>query len=219
MLKKMSNVFQNTYRRIKSPWSMSHERACKPTSAVRDTGPLPALSSYRSYRCFSDKPLLEALNSSLEKPVFTLCGFLGFPNTLADGNYLNYPCTQITLPSDSHTQEQRMRFKSRFSRPIVCSQLKTPSDGKNSSSAAVINHCPLNTTVCQMFLIVGCDKSDFHPMIFLRFKLCWNFIKKKKVMEVFYKKKKSIKEGCLITTHKNSCFPVFSDRKHVFLAL
>lgn len=148
MLKKMSNVFQNTYRRIKSPWSMSHERACKPTSAVCDTRDLPGLSSYRSCRCFSDKPVLEARNSSLEKPAFILGGFLGFPNTSPDGNYLNYPCTQTTLPSDSCTQEQRMRFKSRFSRRIVYSQLKTPSDGKNSTSAAVINHCPLNTTGC-----------------------------------------------------------------------
>lgn len=28
-----------------------------------------------------------------------------------------------------------------------------------------------------------------------------------------------MKERCLITTQKHSCFPVFSDRNHVFLAL
>lgn len=29
---------------------------------------------------------------------------------------------------------------------------------------------------------------------------------------------KKMKERCLVTTRKRSCFPVFSDRNHVFLA-
>lgn len=46
------------------------------------------------------------------------------------------------LPSNSRLQEQGVGLKSRFSRPTVYSQLMTPSDGKNPTSAAVINHCP-----------------------------------------------------------------------------
>lgn len=93
MLKKMSNVFQNAYRRFKCPRSMTHEHACKPISAVHNKGDLPGLCSCRSCRCFSDRPLLESPNCFLEKPAFNLCGFLGFPSTSPDGNDLDHPGT------------------------------------------------------------------------------------------------------------------------------
>ncbi|XP_064923460.1 V-set and transmembrane domain-containing protein 4 isoform X6 [Columba livia] len=99
-------------RRIKSPWSMSHEHACKPTSAVCDTRDLPGLSSYRSCRCFSDKPVLEALNSSLEKPAFILCGFLGFPNTSPDA-------AGTKLELQNQQQQRKMEQSSQIKRLII----------------------------------------------------------------------------------------------------
>lgn len=141
----MSNVFQNAYRRIRSPGSMTHECACKPTSAVHDEGDLPGLSRYRSCRCFSGRPLLEAVNCFLEKPACFLCGFLGFPKTSPDGNDLTHP--RIWNKSQCHPmipipRDREWSSKADFQDLQSIPSWGLPSDGKNVTSAVVIIHCP-----------------------------------------------------------------------------
>lgn len=177
----MSNVFQNAYSRIESPGSP--ERACKPTSAARDKRDLPGLSSCRSCRCFSDKPLLEALNCFLEKPVLIPCGFLGFPSTSPDGNDLNHPCTSnkpqcyplIPTPGNRESGSE-----AGFQGPQSIPSRRLQVMGKILLLLQSLFTVPLNTTNCQKFLTAWCYKTDFHCTFFLRYKLCWNCSKKKR---------------------------------------